>query len=513
MKLTLKASIQVWHGLILFLVLLALGLGFYFYEKDHRLTQLDTQIDQFAPMIVGAKLHEERLHERRGPRGRVGREGGPPPAAEEPLDEHGEVDGWVRRESLSGSPVTELDGPQATARGFEIFEEVLVPQGYYYRVANYRNPEDVQESSNFPAVGFPEGLGVGYFVRFREVDVNEFRELYHGTSRFRVLIGRDMEGFYKGLNLLRLQIVGGVVGVFLLGTGVGWLMVSRCLSPLREIERASSEIADGKLGVRISPMAMGRVSELGELAENLNETFGKLEGAFQRQIRFTADASHELRTPLTSLMAQLALGLKRERSVKEYDQILTISQRSGRRIQRITEQLIELTLYDSGAVDLDYEIVELRTLLTALQEELTPYVLEQECTLKVQLGGGDIECDPFRLEQVVTNLINNAIQHNGGGIAILLRCEVREQEAIIEVSDNGKGIQPGNLDRLFDRFFQESSSRSNEDGRQNVGLGLSVSQAIVQAHGGSFEVCSKPSVETVFRVILPVERILGRCRS
>jgi signal transduction histidine kinase len=346
----------------------------------------------------------------------------------------------------------------------------------------------------------PSGIGFGYYVRFRG---ESYRELYHENPTFQVFVGADLTSYYRGLKLLKLKILGGAFSLFLIGVIVGSIFVSRLIRPLDTIEKVSSKIASGKLRERIPVEAGGGARELESLTENLNHTFGKLEESFHRQMRFTADASHELRTPLTALLSQIEYGLKRERQPEEYQKVLEVCQRSSERIQRITKQLIELSRYDSGRVEMDYEEVSLEPLMIALAEELEPYVRSLGHQLHTEIMPGDLICDPFRIDQVITNLINNAVQHNDQPINITLRAEIKGDECWIEVVDTGKGILKENLESVFGRFFQESASRANENGRANVGLGLAISEAIVKEHGGRIEVESSPGVRASFRIVLP----------
>ena len=380
------------------------------------------------------------------------------------------------------------------------FENNAVSSGYYGRAGRKDGSREPYVSSNYPGVEFPAGLEPGFYSRERE---GRYRELFHEQGGKQVLVGFDLHLLQDDLDRLKLQILGGLLAIFVFAMIVGHFLVSRSIKPLGAIEKTSAKIAKGELSERIPEISPKGATELKALSKNLNETFAQLEDSFQRQIRFTADASHELRTPLTALLAQIEHGLKRSRTEQEHEDILKVCKRSSKRICCITEQLIELSRYDSGRVEMDLEEVSLEPMLISLAEELDPYVRERGHDFQLEISGGEFVCDPFRLEQVLTNLINNAIQHNDEAMTITLRARLVEEDCVIEVIDTGKGIQPENLDKLFGRFFQESSSRNKGNGRTNVGLGLSISEAIVKAHGGRIEVTSEPRVQTVFRIILP----------
>ncbi len=503
MNLSLKWRIQLWHALILGGVLAVLGVGFYYYERAHRLDQIDDQLfNHIFPMVGTLRMREGPGGRRSGPPRdgpRQARENETPTSRPEPIGE------WVPRVM---NPTGKVQRQRATgdfshlAPPQRVFEEDWVPLGFYVRAEARGGGGPAFQSSNYPGLEMPSGFGRGYFLRLRD---GRFREIYHEAGPFDVLIGTDLTVHQQGLARLKWQIAGGASMLFGFGMLVGSLLVSRAIRPLVEIEQVAGEIAEGELSRRIPSSSRSGAKELQQLTGNLNHAFEQLEALFDRQRRFTADASHELRTPLTALLAQIEHGLKRSRSEEEYARILEVCQRSGSRIRRITEQLIELSRYDSGRAEMDFEEISLEPMLVSLAEELTPYVEGRGHALHTDLVACELSCDPFRLEQVITNFVNNAVQHNERPVTVTLRSRLSDGECVIEVIDNGRGIRAENLDKLFDRFFRESASRTRENGSSNVGLGLAISQAIVKAHGGRVEVLSEPDVETVFRVALPLE--------
>ncbi len=487
MQLSLKWQIQLWYALILVVVLATLGTGFYYYEKSRRLSVLDNDLDvQVPPLLSPHRLFPNQRQTDRPPR----------PRAPENLPPR-ELEGWERTDDPIASAMRH---PSQRKDGSTYFERYYVPRGYYARVIDKGTGELVYTTENFPAVEVPAGHFDGYHYRTRE---QLYREIFHSNPRYNIIVGMDLSNFQDGLFILRWQISGALFALFLMALGIGYIMVSRALRPLVKIEQTAMRIAEGKLGERIPESQVGSTREFVQLSDHLNETFSKLESLFSRQTRFTADASHELRTPLTALIAQLELGSKRSRSPEEYERILAVCMRSTMRIARITEQLIELSRYDSGRITLELTSLPLAGMLRGLTEELEAAVTAQGSRLRLELSDGLVRCDPFRIEQVITNLVNNAVQHNTRPITIWLRGRGESGRVLIEVADDGKGIQPENVTKLFDRFYQEESSHTKVANRENVGLGLSISQAIVEAHGGSITVKSTPEIETVFTVELP----------
>jgi len=492
MTLSLKWRIQLWYALILLVVLAVLGTGFYFYEKGRRLAAIDRELDQHVHAVFQPLSPLALRRARSKPDSKPTNEATPVESLTE---------GWIQRpSSAEEEPRLEETACDALASRHRNFEGRFVPRGFYAKVERKDEPDLQYTSSNFPDLDFPAESVRGFFLRTRD---NRFRELYHENTIFRVITGYDLQGFRAELWTFKLRLFGGLFLLFALALTVGYFIISRSLRHLVAIESTAEKIAEAELDQRIPDTTPRDAPELISLTHNLNHTFSQLESLFQRQIRFTADASHELRTPLTALLVQLEHGLKRPRTREEYERILEVSLRSTNRVRRITEQLIELARYDSGRVKMEFETLSLDSLLTSLAEELEPYIRETGGTLRTGLTTGLVKCDPFRLEQVITNLVNNAVQHNPQPVDISIRNHFENGHAVIEVVDNGKGIQPENLGQIFDRFFQESRSRTKENGEGNVGLGLAISQMIIKAHGGTLSVRSEPGVKTAFTIRIP----------
>lgn len=488
MNVSLKWKIQAWHAIVLILVVTTLALVFYFHQRRIMLNELDTTLDQqIHPLLFqSGALHDDvRSTNRPQRQARDKRESLP-----------NELEGgWI---NANFSPD---EGQTPSNESFEGFESMFVPQGYYAMVWSHGQDRPLYQSPGAPEMEAPDISLPGYWIR--NVD-GKRRDLYHRTPHAKVLVGRYLDGFRAELNALKWQIIAVSVGIVLFGVLAGGWLVSRTLKPLTTIQHAMRSIAKGELENRISEDAAKGTKEWSTLIADLNNTFSQLEKQFKRQTQFTADASHELRTPLTALAAQVDLGLMRQRTVAEHEEILQVCQRSVSRLKRITEELLELSKLDSGRVKLELQRLPLSELMATLCHDMRSMVEYNGCQLIHKPGGGMARCDPFRIEQVVTNLINNAIQHNDRALEIVVRTYETENHAVIEVTDNGKGIQPENLEHLFDRFFQESKSRTTGHGKAlNIGLGLAISKAIVDAHGGVISVSSIPNERTTFTIALP----------
>jgi signal transduction histidine kinase len=243
-------------------------------------------------------------------------------------------------------------------------------------------------------------------------------------------------------------------------------------------------------------------SELGSLAQTLNQTFERLETAFQRQIRFTADASHELRTPLSVIHSHAELALTKERTAEEYKQFLETCLRAAKRTRSLVDTLLVLARADAGRLQLKIEPFDLRDAAEECLAMVDSRAQERNVTIETDLQAVELSADRTRILQLLTNLLVNAIQYNREGGRIVLSIVKEGTEAVLNVTDTGIGITAEDQVRVFERFFRADKARSREAG--GSGLGLAICQSIVEAHHGTISFTSQPGSGTTFTVRLPL---------
>lgn len=290
------------------------------------------------------------------------------------------------------------------------------------------------------------------------------------------------------------------------GLGIYLRVLKQTLVPLSKMVRAVKKTNAGNLEERL-PVDQGQ-EEIDHLAVSFNDMLGRLEISFEHERetkeqmrRFIADASHELRTPLTSINGFLEVLLRgAARSPEQLYKALNSMQGESKRIIKLVEDLLMLTKLDRAP--------ELQTSET----NFSKLIVEMEPQLKVLAGNRAIHFElaedvfglyePDKLKQVILNLFNNAVQHTdplSGNIKLSLLASNGLAE--FSVQDNGTGISEESLPLIFDRFYRADVSRARRTG--GAGLGLSITQSIVEAHGGRIEVESQLGSGTVFRVYLP----------
>jgi two-component system OmpR family sensor kinase len=290
-------------------------------------------------------------------------------------------------------------------------------------------------------------------------------------------------------------------------TALGWWLVRVGLHPLAEVEATADAIAEGDLDRRVP--GDDAKTEVGRLALAFNTMVGRIQEAFTardateaRLRQFVADASHELRTPVAAVSAYAEL-FERGANVRPDDlgRVMTGIRAETARMGELVEDLLLLARLDEGR-PLDRGAVELVTIaaqaIDASRAVGPDWSMQLEAAHPVEVMG-----DATRLRQVFDNLLGNVRSHTPPGTETEVRVSEDGAEVVIEVADNGPGLDDEQAGRVFERFYRVDSSRSREYG--GAGLGLAIVAAIVGAHGGTVGV--SPSFEhpgAVFTVRLPL---------
>ena len=292
--------------------------------------------------------------------------------------------------------------------------------------------------------------------------------------------------------------------VILLSVLMAYVITGRAMSPVDEIIREVSDITDGRSLHRRLPQAEGD-DELARLSATLNAMIARLEQSFAGLRRFTADASHELKTPLTVLRADIERAMAAGPRSTDFLVALEEALQETTRMADLVESLLTLARADEGRFDLHREPVPLGALVLDVAE--TAQILGEDAGLRVHVNPYDevtVLGDPLRLRQLFLNLVTNAVKYTSRGGRIDLSLTRRGDTVEFAVSDTGMGIAGADLPYVFDRFWRADRVRSRSSERGGVGLGLSISQWIAHAHGGSITVSSRLGRGSTFTVALPV---------
>ncbi len=279
---------------------------------------------------------------------------------------------------------------------------------------------------------------------------------------------------------------------------VGGLLFRSITAPLRELTAASEAIAEGDLSVRADVHGQDEVAQLADSFNEMAESLHRMEEARRNQ---TADIAHELRTPLTVLQGTLEAMLDGVYSTDEEN--LQAALRQTRTLSRLIEDLRLLALADAGKLHLEKDCLELESFLKRVVEAYQPQAKEQGVVMTLEPPSAlPIVCvDRDRLSQVMGNLLSNPLHyiHEGGHIRI--EVEEAQSEVIVAVIDDGPGVAPEDLPRLFKRFWRADQARRRATG--GSGLGLSIASHIVEAHGGRMWAEETPGGGLTVRFSLP----------
>lgn len=359
--------------------------------------------------------------------------------------------------------------------------------------------------ANFDATVQQALFGKNIFLSASTTEGEEVRLYvapYNVDSRTRIaiVVGRLPSDVREMLSIFRIVIINSSLIVILLAGLGGMFLAGQTLKPVERIADIARGIGEGDLSRRID---IETDDELGRLSGTLNVMIERLEGAFNKQRRFVADASHELRTPLAVLQAESTLALDKKRTQPEYRKSLELVSQEVAYMSEIVGKLLSLARSDSGTEPLNFQPVNVMDLLSELFQEVG--ALAQEKGLQFNLGQTEnltVWGDRLKLRQLLLNILDNAIRYTPSGGSISGSLVRKNGSAVVSIEDTGIGIPAEQLPFVFDRFYRVDKARSSAEG--GTGLGLSIAASIAKAHGGGIEVESQVGQGTTFRVVLPL---------
>ncbi len=318
-------------------------------------------------------------------------------------------------------------------------------------------------------------------------------EVGFGLAEERRVLGYFTSIFpLMALPLLALGLVGGV------------FMANRALSPIRDLSRAVARVEAGGFDARVPMPATN--DELHELAGQFNRMIGHIESLIQGMRNTLDNVAHDLRTPLMRMRAGVEDALQHEERPEPLREALMDCAEEAERINRMTSTLMDISEAESGALRLNLVHCDLHG-LAAEAVDLYQLVAEEKgvvLSLESDTDDGVLALvDADRVRQVLANLLDNALKYTPEGGRVRVRTRRDGAWCELNVADTGTGIDPEDRPHIFDRLYRGDKSRS----QRGLGLGLSLVQAVVQAHGGRIEVDSAPGEGAVFTVLLPAGKV------
>ncbi len=348
----------------------------------------------------------------------------------------------------------------------------------------------------YAAIMFVSLLAMGALSYYKFVQEPRSRALHQANVSKELIAEDENEDFSQALKIL---FWCGLPPAFLALCG-GWWLIRKSFKPVASLTQAVKHINESNLNAQLPRSGNG--DELDCLTEVFNAMTARLDGSFHRIREFTLHASHELKTTLTVLCGETETTLRdktissaeRERAASQLDEL--------RRLARIVNGLTLLAKADAGQVALQIETLRFDELVRDNFDDLQ--ILAEPQRIKVELESCEeifMQGDRHRLRQLLLNLADNAVKYNQPQGRVTMYLRRNGETAEFTITNTGDGIPSEILPRVFDRFFRgDAAHGSTIDG---YGLGLSIAQWIVAAHGGKIQITSAPSKPTIVTVQLP----------
>lgn len=288
--------------------------------------------------------------------------------------------------------------------------------------------------------------------------------------------------------------------VIILAILIGLFISKKLLKPVNKMEEAASNISQGSDLKKRIDIGNG-TGEIYDLADDFNEMISRLDDSFEAEKRFISDASHELRTPMSVIMAQTELTLEQDRSNEEYKSAIEVINRQGGRMNTLIDTLLDYTRLEQRADEYQMMPIDLSELVNDLCEDMKLIKLK-DITLEYDVEPGiTVSGHKVLLTRMLQNLIDNAYKYGNDNGNIWVTLKDNKDNIILSVKDNGIGISDQGVDKIFDRFYREDSSRTHQKRMAyGYGLGLSMVKKIVEMHDANIRVISEEGQGSEFRI-------------
>lgn len=330
------------------------------------------------------------------------------------------------------------------------------------------------------------------------------RPMLDGQRRFNggVYVVSSLEDMKQSILRIRLALEFSGIGALVLAVGAIFVLSRKLSKPLLRMEAAARRMARGEFEARV-PVRDN--DELGSLGRAVNELAQSLQHYRDSQSEFFANISHELRTPVAYLEGYadvLAKGLITDEA--ERQKYFGIISQEAKRLKVIIQDLFELATMEEGRYDLHPALIDPAQLLADAGQMVELKASAKGLALRLEIGHAPfIWADPVRMQQIVLNLLDNAIRYTPNG-TITLSLAAAGEHAVIVVEDTGPGIPEAELPFIFERFYRVEKSRSRELG--GTGLGLSIVKKLVELSGGELAVASAPGQGSRFTLQFPAAK-------
>ncbi|HKE23449.1 MAG TPA: ATP-binding protein [Bryobacteraceae bacterium] len=321
---------------------------------------------------------------------------------------------------------------------------------------------------------------------------------------YTVQVAAPMYEAYESVERFGLILMLATPLLLLLASAGGYWLSRRALEPVDAISRAAQRISIENLAERLAVPNTG--DQLQRLSETLNAMLARLASSVQRMKQFTADASHELRAPVSLIRTTAEVAVqRRDRPAAEYLQALDEILEESERTSQVVDNLMLLARADSGREVVEWAPADMESIVRSAIEQGEKLARNRALKFSSRLLQSPIEiqADADALRRALLILIDNAVKYTPEGGEVNIGLEAQDGFAVVSVADTGIGITEADMPHIFDRFWRADKARSREHG--GAGLGLSIARWIVEQHGGSIEVQSKPGKGSLFCIRIPFD--------
>ncbi len=289
--------------------------------------------------------------------------------------------------------------------------------------------------------------------------------------------------------------------IFTLAALGGWLMARRALSGVKKVTQTAMAISGGAMEKRV-PLT-GRGDEIDRLSQTFNHMLERIQSLIAEIKQVTDNIAHDLKSPVARIRGLAEVTITTGRSLDEYKTMAASTVEECDRLLGMINTMLEISEFEAGVATLSITKVDISRLAEEACDLFQPLAEDRGLVIKAKVPPQLlVSADRSKLQRALTNLLDNAIKYTPAKGTVTVSVKEGKKEAIISVSDTGRGIAADDIPHIFDRFYRADKSRSEP----GAGLGLSLVLAIVQAHGGDIQVSSTLGAGSTFTVVLPQER-------
>lgn len=334
---------------------------------------------------------------------------------------------------------------------------------------------------------------------YRGTLLNTYRGRMLNTPKITIAVAASTNFHHQFLAGFQITLTGIMILTGLITLAASWFAVQLGHRPLHKISQQISVIRADKLSSRLTPETVP--AELEELVRNFNDMISRMEDVFERLANFSADIAHELRTPITNLTTQTQVALGKARSAEEYREVLYSNLEEYERMAKMVSDMLWLAQTDNGLLKPSFIKLDLKDEINALFEYFEAWAEENGVSLLLDGDDTSILGDRAMLRRALSNLLTNAVRHSDRHMPVTIRLRNEQNGIHIDVENTGSSMDPNNLSKLFQRFYRADPARQHHG--DGAGLGLAITQSIVNLHGGSIHAHTEGH-RIIFRISFPL---------